>query len=246
MNLLIVDDEPLARIRMLQLLADIGDQVPHLVVGEAGNAAECLKALAAQPVDCVLLDIQMPGQTGLSIAQGFKEQASKFGQVPSVIFVTAYEQHAVQAFEVSAVDYLVKPVRAARLQEALKKVPAREEPGAESAITVSERGRIVKVPLREVLFLKAELKYVTIRTRDREFVSEQALTTLETRYSSHFVRVHRNALVARSAIAGLQRARQVSDDGDPEAHWEVLLRGSDERLEVSRRQLAQIKALLKQ
>jgi two-component system, LytTR family, response regulator AlgR len=246
MNVLIVDDEPLACVRMLQLLADVAGQVPHTVVGEAASAADCLRLLGQHAVDCILLDIQMPGQNGLELAQALQQQAAKFGQIPAVIFVTAYEQHAVQAFDLAVVDYLVKPLRAVRLEQALRRVPPREEVTADSAIVVSERGRIVKVPLREILFLKAELKYVTIRTREREFVSEQALTALESRYAEHFVRIHRNALVARTAITGLQRARQVSEDGDPEAHWEVVLRGTDERLEVSRRQLASVKALLKQ
>jgi two-component system, LytTR family, response regulator AlgR len=246
MRLLIVDDEALARVRMLQLLADIAQQVPHTVVGEAGSVEQCQRLLATLQVDCVLLDIQMPGQSGLALAQVFKDQALKFGRVPAVIFVTAFEQHAVQAFDLAAVDYLVKPVRATRLAEALKRVPLDDDTAPDAAITVSERGRIVKVPLREILYLKAELKYVTIRTRDREFVCEQALTALEVRYAEAFVRVHRNALAARTAITGLQRARSVGDDGDPEAVWEVTLRGSEERLEVSRRQLAQIKTLLRQ
>lgn len=247
MNLLLVDDEPLARLRLTQLLSDIADQLPHTIVGEAASASECLRQLNTQQVDCVLLDIQMPGQTGVAFAQELKMHAHKLGFLPAVIFVTAYEQHALQAFDVAAIDYLVKPVRAARLIEALKRVPLREQPGEDASITVSERGRIVRVDLRDVLYLKAELKYVTIRTRDREFVSEQTLTSLEIRYASHFIRVHRNALVARNALIALERtAHHHSDEGDPEAHWQVILRGTEERLEVSRRQLVQVKALLKQ
>jgi len=226
MNLLLVDDEPLARLRLTQLLSDIADQLPHTIVGEAASASECLRQLNTQQVDCVLLDIQMPGQTGVAFAQELKMHAHKLGFLPAVIFVTAYEQHALQAF---------------------KRLPLREQPGEDASITVSERGRIVRVDLRDVLYLKAELKYVTIRTRDREFVSEQTLTSLEIRYASHFIRVHRNALVARNALIALERtAHHHSDEGDPEAHWQVILRGTEERLEVSRRQLVLVKALLKQ
>jgi two-component system response regulator AlgR len=193
-------------------------------------------------VDCVLLDIQMPGQTGVAFAHELKTHAYKLGYMPKIIFITAYEQHALQAFDVA----VVKPVRAARLIEALKRVPLQERQEDDASITVSERGRIVRIALRDILYLKAELKYVTIRTREREFVSEQTLTNLENRYPSHFIRVHRNALVSRNALTALERTHHRSEEKDPEVQWQVVLRGTEERLEVSRRQLAQVKALLKQ
>ena len=245
-NLLIVDDEPLARLRLIQLLSDVAEQIPHTVIGEAASAGECLRYLSAQHVDCVLLDIQMPGQTGVAFAHELKTHAYKLGYMPKIIFITAYEQHALQAFDVAAVDYLVKPVRAARLIEALKRIPLQERQEDDASITVSERGRIVRIALRDILYLKAELKYVTIRTREREFVSEQTLTNLENRYPSHFIRVHRNALVSRNALTALERTHHRSEEKDPEVQWQVVLRGTEERLEVSRRQLAQVKALLKQ
>ena len=161
---------------------------------------------------------------------------------PVLIFTTAYHEHAIAAFEVHAIDYLVKPVRVQRLLAALQKVPRlrplsgakldRLPSTARRFLSVTERSRVVLVPIEEVVYLKAELKYITIRTADREFLLEESLTKLEEEFGERFVRVHRNCLVAREAIRGFER--RVSDDGD--AHWEVLLRGIDEALPVSRRQ----------
>jgi two-component system response regulator AlgR len=158
------------------------------------------------------------------------------------VFTTAYQEHALEAFEVHAVDYLVKPVRVQRLLSALQKVPKLRPLNAERIsqfpanarrfLSVTERSRVVLVPIDDVIYLKAELKYITIRTHDREFLLEESLTRLETEFGHRFVRVHRNCLVARDAIRGFER--RVNDDGD--AHWEVLLNGIAETLPVSRRQ----------
>ena len=166
----------------------------------------------------------------------------KLAQPPVVIFTTAYNEHAVQAFDVSAVDYLMKPVRMQRLLAALQKVP-RLRPvsvskldelpaSARRFLSVTERSRVVLVPVDEIVYLKAELKYITIRTPEREFLLEESLTRLENEFGQRFVRVHRNCLVSREFIRGFERC--VTDDGD--AHWEVLLKGMAETLPVSRRQ----------
>jgi two-component system response regulator AlgR len=143
---------------------------------------------------------------------------------------------------VHAIDYLVKPVRVQRLLSALQKVPRlkplsdtklnRLPAAARRFLSVTERSRVVLVPIDEIVYLKAELKYITIRTADREFLLEESLTRLEEEFGPRFVRVHRNCLVAREAIRGFER--RVSADGD--AHWEVMLRGVTEALPVSRRQ----------
>jgi len=166
----------------------------------------------------------------------------KLAQPPVVIFTTAFNEHAVQAFDVSAIDYLMKPVRMQRLLSALQKVP-RLKPvsvskldelpaSARRFLSVTERSRVVLVPVDEIVYLKAELKYITIRTADREYLLEESLTRLEQEFGHRFVRVHRNCLVSREFIRGFERC--VSDDGD--AHWEVLLKGMQETLPVSRRQ----------
>jgi two-component system response regulator AlgR len=161
---------------------------------------------------------------------------------PVVMFTTAYHEHAISAFEVHAVDYLVKPVRVQRLLAALQKVPRlkplsgakldRLPASARRFLSVTERSRVVLVPIDDVVYLKAELKYITIRTGDREYLLEESLTKLEEEFGARFLRVHRNCLVAREAIRGFER--RVSADGD--AHWEVLLRDVPEALPVSRRQ----------
>jgi two-component system response regulator AlgR len=148
----------------------------------------------------------------------------------------------VEAFEVNAVDFLVKPVRVQRLLAALEKVPrlrpvsaTRLEALPSTArrfLSVTERSRVVLVPVEEILYLKAELKYITIRTAEREYLLEESLTRLEEEFGSRLVRVHRNCLVARDAIRGFERRA----GGEGDAHWEVLLKGVPETLPVSRRQ----------
>ena len=156
-----------------------------------------------------------------------------------MVFATAYDAYAIRAFEVHAVDYLLKPIRLARLKEALARALVAPRPEVLSAIaraarthlSAQERGKIHLIPVREVIYLKAELKYVTVRTAAREYLIEEALTKLEEEFGERFVRAHRNCLVARAAVRGFERAMQ-----DGEAHWEVLLNGVEERIAVSRRQ----------
>lgn len=238
LRVMVVDDEAPARRRLRELLDDCAAQMSLVVVGEAGNGREALDLLSQAPADLVVTDIHMPDMDGIELAR----HLLKLQHPPVVIFSTAYHEHAVQAFEVSAIDYLVKPVRVQRLLAALEKVPKLKPltserlaqlPGTSRRfLSVTERSRVVLVPLEEVIYLKAELKYITIRTPQREFLLEESLTKLETEFGSRFVRVHRNCLVAREAIRGFER--RVNDDGD--AHWEVMLNGITESLPVSRRQ----------
>ena len=237
LRVLIVDDEALARSRLRRLLGQCTAPAAA-VVAEAANAAEALSRLGRDRFDLALLDIHMPGADGLKLAQLLRERPD----APRVVFVTAHAQHALKAFEVEAVDYLTKPVRLERLQAALQKVqravPRRPAPEApDEALVIQERGRTERVPLAEVLFIKAELKYLTVRTVSRSHILDGSLNELEERFGSRLLRVHRNALVARHAVRALERHH------DPEEGegWAVRLLGVDELLAVSRRQLAAVR-----
>ena len=239
LQVLVVDDEPLARSRLRTLLGDC--RTPEAGVGgEAGNAAQAMEQLQRLRFDAVLLDIHMPGADGLALAQTLR----RMPQPPAVVFVTAHAEHAVAAFELDAVDYLTKPVRLERLQTALQKVErllqARAGAAAASVpevLLIQDRGRTERVPLTEVLYFKAELKYITVRTAGRSYILDASLSELEERHAAHFLRVHRNALVARRAVRALEK------HFDPEEGegWAVRLNGIDDLLAVSRRQLSAVR-----
>ncbi|HWW04968.1 LytTR family DNA-binding domain-containing protein [Collimonas sp.] len=262
----IVDDEAPARARLSTLLSDIVAECPHYLVGEAGHAQAALEGIAATAPDLVLLDVQMPGMSGLQLAEQLLNNAGVGStEPPLIIFVTAYDDYALNAFDVQAFDYLVKPVRATRLAQAIARAsrvrqlaqaasPAAAAPAAATGLprqhfAVQERGRMSLVPMNEVLYLKAELKYVTLRTKTKEYLIEDSLVSIEEELAAYFVRVHRNALVARHAISGVERVMQVpASDGDgekPQEIWQVILRDIDHRLPISRRQLAEIKGLVR-
>jgi two-component system, LytTR family, response regulator AlgR len=235
LRVFIVDDEAPARERLKELLGDIAAEVPTRVVGEARHGVEAVEQVPGADAQVVLLDIKMPGMGGLEVAR----HLAALEHPPRIVFVTAHERHAVEAFELNALDYLLKPVRAERLAAALKKAsaPPKEQlikasDAPREYLSVAERNRIVLVPVRDVLFLRAEQKYVTVRTRAREHLIEEALVTLEREFAVRFIRIHRNCLVARAAIRGFERAPGEED----EAHWLVVLDGLEERLPVSRRQ----------
>ncbi|MEO5701605.1 MAG: LytTR family DNA-binding domain-containing protein [Casimicrobiaceae bacterium] len=245
LRILIVDDETPARRRLRELIDDCAAALPVIVVGEAANGREAMNLLHTVSADLVLSDIRMPDMDGLELAR----HLLKLAQPPVVIFTTAYHEHALQAFEVNAVDYLVKPVRMQRLLAALQKVP-RLKPlpmtkleqlpaSARRFLSVTERSRVVLVPIEDIVYLKAELKYITIRTAQREHLLEESLTRLEEEFGARFVRVHRNCLVAREYIRGFER--RATDDGD--AHWEVLLKDVTETLPVSRRQQSVVREI---
>lgn len=260
-SILIVDDEPVARTRLRELLADLAPEFPHRIVGEAGNAPEALSQIESSNPQIVLLDVQMPGMTGIELARHISVRASS-GETPRpmplVIFVTAFDEFAVEAFEVRAIDYLLKPVRMQRLLDALKKALTRLPADHIQALdqlakatntrrrhlSVHERGRVILVPLEQVVYLKAELKYITVRTREREFLIEESLTSLEDEFVDRFVRIHRNALVARPSIAGFERVTPTGEQESGDPYWQVVLRDIAERLPVSRRQWSTVKNLV--
>jgi two-component system response regulator AlgR len=255
LRVLLVDDEELARLRLRGLVHDCVEPAAS-VVGEAANAVQALAWLAANRCDVLLLDVQMPGRDGTQLAAELRQQADP----PAVVFVTAHAEHALRAFDLDAVDYLTKPVRRERLQAALQRVEQRlalrrasvaaasaaaTDPAAAPVIIVSDRGRVLRVPLAEVLYFKAELKYVTLRTADHTYVLDEALSDLEQRLGERFLRVHRNALVARDAVRALER-RVVAGEGDEEGGegWAVCMAPVSEWLAVSRRQVAAVREAL--
>ncbi|MEO8145328.1 MAG: LytTR family DNA-binding domain-containing protein [Betaproteobacteria bacterium] len=247
LRIFIADDEAPARARLKELLSDIRGELSTMVIGEATTGLEVIDQLPGSAAQVLLLDIQMPGMGGIELARHLRVLEN----APAIIFVTAHDRHAVEAFELNALDYLMKPVRAERLAAALRKALAtgpapldklvRAASGAREFFSVAERNRIVLVPVGEVLFLKAELKYVTLRTKAGEHLIEEPLVAIEREFAERFVRVHRNCLVARDAIRGFER---IAGGGEDEPHWNVVLAGIDERLPVSRRQWPAVKGVL--
>ena len=256
-RLLLVDDEAPARLRLRDVLADIANDCSHEIVGEADHAQAALDAIAHCNPDIVLLDVQMPGMNGIELAAHIGRHLV---QPPSIIFISAFDDYALKAFEVRALDYLLKPVRAVRLAEAIERV-ARLRENQQAAIaetahslgtarqhfSVQLRGRLLLVPVSNIIYLKAETKYVTLCTATGEHLIEESLLSVEQEFAHLFVRVHRNALVARDAIVGVERGRRSSDYDPSEGldTWQVILRGTDDRLPISRRQWSTIKALVK-
>ena len=234
LRVMIVDDEAPARQRLRDLLSDCAAEIPLTVAGEAASGRAALELLAREPADVVLLDIRMPEMDGIEVARHLQQ----LDRPPAVVFATAYDAYAIRAFEVHAVDYLLKPIHLSRLKEALARA-SRPRPQALREIaraprthfSAQERGKIHLIPVADVIYLKADLKYVSVRTAAREYLIEESLTRLEEEFGERFVRVHRNCLVARAAVRGFERAEEGG-----EAHWEVLLNGVDERIAVSRRQ----------
>lgn len=245
LRILIVDDEAPARERLADLLGDLQGSLPNEIVDSAGDGLEALAVVereseAGRPVDVALVDIRMPKMGGLELAGHLATRADG----PAVVFLTAFDQHAVQAFELNAIDYLLKPIRAERLLVALRKAAdaaLRRRPTVDSLAAVSseprrflpclERGRLLLVPVADIVYLRADAKYVAARTAEREYLLDEALLKLEVEFGERFLRLHRSVLVARDALAGFERASDAEGE-----HWVALLRGVAERLPVSRRQ----------
>jgi two-component system, LytTR family, response regulator AlgR len=262
LRLLIVDDEPLALLRLRSVLASLPAPQP-VVVGEASNAPAALQFLQHTPVDAVLLDIGLPGLGANAANPGGLRVAAQLRQLPTppaLVFVTAHAEHALQAFELNALDYLTKPVRRERLQAALARVQAAVDGAAAAAaatvetpaplpvLIVTERDRVLRLPLADVLFCKAEQKYVTLRTALHSHLLDEPLADLEQRLASlggPFIRVHRNALVALHAIRALE-LRLLPGEGDNglTETWAVRVAPLDEWLAVSRRQVATVRSVL--
>lgn len=241
LRLLVVDDEAPARRRLCEVLEDCSHQLPLQVVGETDNGVDALETAQRERLDALLLDIRMPGMDGIEVAQHLQ----KLHRPPAIIFTTAYDNYACQAFEVNAVDYLMKPVRAERLVAALGKARnltqttldalRQAHPKARTHLSLSEKGKLRLVPVEDILYLKAELKYITVKTIEREYLLEESLVKLESEFGDRFLRIHRNCLVGKDLVEQVGKL-----SGSEDGHF-VRLRGLEEALPVSRRQYSQLR-----
>ncbi len=243
LKIIIADDEAPARNRLRELLTDIAHTQ---VVAEAEQGKQALELTQTYQPDLLLLDIRMPLMDGIEAAKHLQ----KLETPPKIIFTTAYDSYAIQAFDLNAIDYLLKPIRLERLQTAINKVQALNATQVEalkpiasvrSHFSIQERGRVLLIPVEEVIYLRAEQKYTTVRTLEREFLLEESLVHLETEFSPHFIRLHRNCLVAKQFITGFEKRTQLNEQGQPEQQWVAILKGIPETIAVSRRQQHLIK-----
>lgn len=241
MKVLIADDEAPARDRLRRLVDEIG--APWEVTAEAADGAQALRLCGRTPIDVALLDVRMPGMDGLTCATALGSLETP----PAVIFVTAYEEHALAAFEANAVDYLLKPIRRERLARALQRAQRLTQaqltalgaqPAEQEHLVATYRGGMQRIAVDAVLYLRADQKYVVARHAGGEALLEESLRSLEERLGDRFVRVHRNALVARDAVVGLEK--------DAAGGCHLRLRGIPDRLEVSRRHLPEIRAWVRE
>jgi two-component system response regulator AlgR len=243
MKVLIVDDEQPARERLARLLVEIPG---YEVAGEAANGHEAIDRYNALKPEIILMDIRMPGMDGLETARHLMADETP----PAIIFTTAYGDHALEAFDAHAVGYLLKPVRAEKLGEVLRSAqrstrsqlaPAlNDKPGAAAPrthICVRLRGNLQLIAVKDILYFRAEDKYVTLQHVEGAALIEDSLVKLEEEFADSFLRVHRNALVAADRISGLKK---LADN-----NFAVSLKGTDETLDISRRHLAAIRRLIK-
>lgn len=248
MHILIVDDEPLARQRLIKLLSDAeGCEV----IGEAANGEAAIEAVNSLDPDLVFMDVRMPGVDGLSAAKTI----SAMEDPPAILFCTAYDEYALEAFDVQAVGYLVKPVQRDKLVDALNKaqktnklqrnvvekgaaleVDKGESEGQRKHISAKSRKGVELVPLEDIFCFVADQKYVTVVHAQGETLIDDTLKELEKELGEAFIRVHRNSLVAVKNIIGLERFAS--------GQYEVKLADTNYRPMVSRRHVARIKALL--
>lgn len=236
MKLLVVDDEALARQRLCGLIAELGGN--NAVVAEAGNGEQAVALCNQQAVDLVFMDIHMPGMDGLKAAAQISRQALP----PAIIFTTAYSEHALDAFEVHALDYLLKPIRREKLQAALEKATrltrplAQEEARKETWLTSRYRGGVQRIALSDVYYFRADSKYVLVRHKGGESLLEDPLISLEERFSDELLRIHRSILVRISTLSGLEK----TVDGGVQ----VVFSEIDDRLDISRRHVPTVRRLL--
>lgn len=227
-KLLLADDEPLARQRLTRLINALAED--YLIVAEAGDGQEAVDLAQQHQADIVLLDINMPALDGMAAADALRQLTP----APVLIFVTAYDQHALAAFDKQAVDYLLKPVKLERLQQALNR--ARQWlPNKKQIIQIKQYNQLYHIELADIYYFRAEQKYVIARCQKNEFLLEQPLIQLEQSHPQ-FIRIHRNALVASQHLRGIKKIA-----GKPY----VLFNNIDEKLEISRRHLTEIMRFFK-
>lgn len=242
MRVVIVDDEPLARERLERLIAEFPG---YEIVGKAGDGEAAIDLIREEEPDVVLLDVRMGMVDGLQVARAIKEE----DMPPAIIFITAYPEHALSAFDAQGDAYLLKPVRKEKLREALQRVrklsraqkPTIALPGTKPArefVLATTREGLVRVPAEDIVYFLADQKYTTVCHLHGEVLIEESLKTLEDDFSPWFLRVHRKALVATRFIAGLERGK-----GDESQHW-LKVRHATTLLPVSRRRLAEVRRFL--
>ncbi len=241
MNVLIVDDEQLARQRLRKMLSA---KAGYQIIGEAETGEDALIKTQASNPDVVLMDIRMPGMDGIEAAN----YITRMDKPPAIIFTTAFSDHALDAFESHAIDYLLKPIKQSRLEAALdaakrvnkaqlRQLHVDETEGARRKICVKNRGALELIPIEEIIYFKADHKYVTLRTTEQEYLLEEPLKELEEEFAHYFIRIHRNALVATKRLQGLTK----NSAGHPCARFIAI----DDLLEISRRHLPLVRKKLK-
>ncbi len=245
MNVLIVDDEAPARDRLRQLMQDLGT---HTVVGQADNGQQALDLAAELTPDVVLLDIRMPGLNGIETAHHF----NKLEQPPAVIFTTAYDEYAIEAFEAQAIGYVLKPVRRERLEKALQQAARLNDkvlsevagkagiPGKRRHVCAHVQGELKLLPIEDIAYFIADQKYVRVQHDGGMDLIDDSLKALEIEFEDEFVRVHRNALVAVARIEALKKS--------PDGQVSVTMRDANapgEGLAISRRHLATVRRRIK-
>lgn len=238
MKYLVIDDEFLARARLKELLQRLDPQAEVL---EAENGQQAIDLCESHRPDTALVDIRMPGISGIELVY----HLSGLEYSPSIIFTTAYSEYALEAFDANAIDYLLKPVQIDRLKRALEKADPITEVQSESLkkatrsmhISISQKGKIKLVPIQSICYLKAENKYVVVKTVKEEYLMNDTLNNLEKELGDTFIRVHRNALISTGHLEGLEK----NDDGQ----WCVFFRGIPDKIEISRRQTPVIRSWLK-
>lgn len=242
MKILIIDDEPLARQRLRQIIEELG--FAELIV-EGSNGEQALQLCQQHQPDIVLLDIRMPGMDGIEAAR----HIMKLETPPAIIFTTAYDQYALSAFDTHAVDYLLKPIRKERLAEALEsakrltKVQMQniniegQDSSRRKNISARLGGELRLINIGDIRYFLAEQKYVTVRYGEGSVLIEESLRSLEAEFDDLFLRIHRNALVAKNSIEALEK--------DKNGGHKIRLSDIDESLEVSRRHLPNIRKVMK-
>jgi len=237
---LIVDDEALARDRLRSLVEELG---VGEVIAEAKNGQQAIEAIQQQHPDIVLMDIRMPGMDGIEAAK----HISNMEHPPAVIFTTAYGDYALDAFDAHAIDYLLKPIRKERLEDALNRARAMTQkiieslqdqlPETRTHLSVFVQGNIQLIPVDQIIYFKADQKYVSVFTTDEEVLIEEPLKSLEEEFAKDFLRIHRNTLVAKNAIEKLEK--------DQDKGFLIRLKDRDEPLAVSRRMLSIVRKFLR-
>ncbi len=242
MKILVVDDEALARERLISLLNELNHD--YSVVGEAENGQQAIEKVVALQPDILLLDIKMPGMNGLEVAQ----HLIKHEKPPIIIFTTAYDEHALAAFEAQAIAYLLKPIQKEQLERALQTASTLQQGQLQSImaeakntrlhISVKSRGDLQLIPVSEVRYFRADQKYIEMRHSGGMALIDDSLKSLEEEFANRFIRVHRNAIVAIELVIGIER--------DSLGRSYVLLDGCEERIDVSRRHVAELRRLVKE